>query len=668
MDNTFLFALFENLEKLIALSAITQVINLLSEKNPKLESILRSLLFVSVGIFIMMFPYTLEPGITFDSRSILLSLTALFYSLPTTLILTFSLLIFRIIMGGAGVYMGVMVIITSSLLGFIWKKHPLLLKYQGKWIYYYSLGMVVHLMMCLYMYLLPVGLIGVTLTKVGIPILISYPFVTIIIGKLFNLQFIKREQQKQIIKGEKTIRRIYDNAPIGILNISFKANILNANHEFCSLVGYSEKEIIDHKFLDYIISENKAEDFLIFDQLVSGSIESYSGDRLLKRRDETTIWISLSVSRIDDADGFIITVQDITRRKESEILIDYLAYHDQLTGAYNLKFLEERNNEWEQTLLFPKYLVCIDVDNLRIINDAFGFKSGDELLKCVHQAVYKCTKDLGKLIRFKSSEFLLYIFDFDGLNMMEIISNIRHSVEDVIIENIDVSVSIGIAEINAETNKISDLIYVAEENMRKEKLLSMDRSVNNTIEIIMKSLFAKNSREMHHSQRVSSISQDIAMKMRLDKYSIEKVRIAGLMHDIGKIGISEAILDKPQGLTEDERLKIQEHSIIGYRILSATNEFAEISDIILSHHERWDGKGYPRGLANGNIPLFARIIAIADTYDAMTSDRPYRNPFSSLEAIIEIKSKAGTQFDPEIVAIFASTMDSLNPALNVSEK
>jgi putative nucleotidyltransferase with HDIG domain len=219
----------------------------------------------------------------------------------------------------------------------------------------------------------------------------------------------------------------------------------------------------------------------------------------------------------------------------------------------------------------------------------------------------------------------------------------------------------------SEDRKFSDVLSVAEENMRQDKLVSMDRSVSNTIEVIMKSLFAKNSREMLHSQRVSSICVDICRKMNLDKYNIEKARIAGLMHDIGKIGIPETILDKPMGLTQDERSKIQEHAIIGYKILSSTNEFAEISDIILSHHERWDGKGYPRGLEKESIPLFARIISIADTYDAMTSERPYRNPFTHSEAMSEIKTMSGLQFDPEIVTAFLSVMQDSNPDLFNSE-
>ena len=470
MDNTFILALLANSERLIALSAISQVINLLNEKHPKLESIVRGIVFGLMGIFIMMYPFRLESGISFDSRSILLSLTALFYAWPTTIVVTVILMAYRIFMGGAGMNMGLMVIMTSSLLGVIWKTNPYLKKFQSKWGYYYSLGVAVHLMECLYILLLPQDVMYITFTKIGIPILISYPLVTIIIGKLFNFQIIKRIQDRQIIKGEKTIRRIYDNAPIGILTITNTDSIIGANSEFCTLVNQEESELIGKRFMDFLISNDENEDISIINQITSKEIDFFTGDRILLKNDGLRVWINLSVSRIDEADEFIVTIQDITRRKESEMLNDYLVYHDSLTGAYNIKYLSERIIEWEKSLNFPKVFICIDVDNIRIVNDAFGFKTGDELLTKVYQALYQSTNQTGKLIRFKSSEFILYVFDLDRLAISKIINDIRRSVDNIYLENVEVSVSIGIAEIKADTNKISDSIFIAEENMRKEKI------------------------------------------------------------------------------------------------------------------------------------------------------------------------------------------------------
>lgn len=667
MDRTFIIALLENLERLIALSAVSQVINILNEKRPKLEIYVRGVTFGLMGILIMLYPFTLEPGITFDSRSVLLSLTAALYPLPTSIILTLTLLAMRVYMGGAGVYMGVMVIITSSVLGYVWKYHPFIAKYRGSTVYYFSLGFIDHVFMLFYMNLLPVAVIQSTIIRVGIPVLITYPFVTIIIGKLLSMQIIQREQKLQIIQGEQKIRRIYDHAPVGIVNLSIDTRFISMNQVFMDLSGYDDMTLKGLKFSNLIIPETPNEEKAIIEQMKTGKLELFSADRQFRKYDASIIWVAFTVSKLpkEEPDGtlFIATIQDVTRRKESEMLNDFLVYHDQLTGAYNLKYLEEKEIEWQSTGVYPRYFFCIDLNNLRIINNAFGFKVGDDLLKRVHQAIFKYTYNYGKLIRFKSSELLLYVFENDQLTPEVIKQDIYTSLEDLSIENIEVSVAVGYSIMEDNSKRLSDVIFQAEENMRKDKLLTNDRSIANTIDVIMQSMFAKNSREMMHSQRVSAICVDIAKQLQLDKYSIEKTRIAGLMHDIGKIGIPETILDKPGALTQEEREKIQEHSIIGYRILSSTNEFVEISDIILSHHERWDGKGYPRGLSKESIPLFARIISVADTFDAMTSERTYRRPFSHKEAVDEIERMAGTQFDPEVVLAFSAVLKQNAPSI-----
>lgn len=140
--------------------------------------------------------------------------------------------------------------------------------------------------------------------------------------------------------------------------------------------------------------------------------------------------------------------------------------------------------------------------------------------------------------------------------------------------------------------------------------------------------------------------------MNLGIDAVNKMRIAGLIHDIGKIGVSESILNKPGYLTTDERREIERHPEIGWRLLSSTNEYSELAQFVLNHHEKWDGSGYPNGLKGEAIPLEARIIAVADAYDAMTSERSYRVALSKEKAIEELRKGSGTHFDPEIVTVF----------------
>jgi putative nucleotidyltransferase with HDIG domain len=176
----------------------------------------------------------------------------------------------------------------------------------------------------------------------------------------------------------------------------------------------------------------------------------------------------------------------------------------------------------------------------------------------------------------------------------------------------------------------------------------------------MKTLFEKSNREMLHSKSVSGISEAIATKMNYDKDEIGQIRIAGLVHDIGKIGIDEKILNKNGKPDNEEWKEIKKHPEMGWRILSSTNEFFELASIVIAHHEKWDGSGYPNGLKGEEIPLKARIITVADAYDAMTSERSYRKPLGEDAAIEELKKCSGTQFDPKIVDVFLNLVLPFN--------
>ena len=172
---------------------------------------------------------------------------------------------------------------------------------------------------------------------------------------------------------------------------------------------------------------------------------------------------------------------------------------------------------------------------------------------------------------------------------------------------------------------------------------------NQTIKVIMHTLHEANLREKIHSERVSKLSRIIGEAMELEDEVLKELEITGLMHDIGKIAINNNILNKPGKLTEMEYEEIRRHPEISYHILKSADVYTRLAEYVLSHHERWDGNGYPRGLSGEDIPLVARIITVADAYEAMTANRPYKKPLSHEQAVEELKRCSGTQFDPEIV-------------------
>jgi HD-GYP domain-containing protein (c-di-GMP phosphodiesterase class II) len=232
------------------------------------------------------------------------------------------------------------------------------------------------------------------------------------------------------------------------------------------------------------------------------------------------------------------------------------------------------------------------------------------------------------------------------------ISRINQVINSEKTENIILSVSMGYAVKNSAAEDMNEVFRKAEDSMYKNKLYESSSMRSKTIDLIMSTLYEKNHREMLHSRRVSELCEAIAVKMCFDKDDINQIRLAGLMHDIGKIGIDERILNRNGKLNKMDWSEIHRHSEIGYRILSSVNEFSEIAGHVLAHHERWDGKGYPKGLQGEEIPLESRIIAIADAYDAMTSVRTYRDTMTTGEAVKEIISFSNLQFDADIARIF----------------
>jgi putative nucleotidyltransferase with HDIG domain len=218
-------------------------------------------------------------------------------------------------------------------------------------------------------------------------------------------------------------------------------------------------------------------------------------------------------------------------------------------------------------------------------------------------------------------------------------------------DNIIISISIGYETKTMINEPVENTINKAEEQMYMKKLTESKSMRNKTIQAFLSTLRETNERERIHSERVSKISRRIAEAMEFDEETNKEIEYAGLMHDIGKIAINSSILNKPGNLTGSEYQEIKRHAESGYQILRSVDSYTSLAEIALSHHERWDGNGYPRGLKGEEIPLIARIISAADSYEAMTATRPYKSSMSKEEAIEELLKNSGTQFDPKIVNV-----------------
>lgn len=311
----------------------------------------------------------------------------------------------------------------------------------------------------------------------------------------------------------------------------------------------------------------------------------------------------------------------LMKRKEE---IKYLSYHDQLTGLYNRRFFEEELSRLDTSRNLPLSLLVVDINGLKLVNDAFGHKMGDELLRKAAEVLQSACRKGEIIARLGGDEFIILLPSTNSAEVEEISKRILKRAREVQMGPVLFSISLGYDVKNSPDEKTEEVFRNAEDNMYRQKLFESPSTRGKMIKIILQTLHEKSKREEEHSKRVSHLSRLLGEEMGLTLREQGEIEIAGMFHDIGKVAIHEDILNKNGKLLRDEWEEIKRHPEIGYRILSASNEMAEIANYVLAHHERWDGKGYPKGLKGERIPLQSRIVSLIDAYDAMISVRPYR--------------------------------------------
>jgi diguanylate cyclase (GGDEF)-like protein/PAS domain S-box-containing protein len=356
--------------------------------------------------------------------------------------------------------------------------------------------------------------------------------------------------------------------------------------------------------------------------------------------------------------GMVLVFRDFTEKKKKQEKIKHLSFHDSLTGLYNRRFFEEELIRLDVKRNLPITLVMADVNGLKLANDAFGHLAGDRLLQKAAEVIKNECRVDDILARIGGDEFVLLLPRTNSDQAATIVKRINDAlvrqrvVSNDMLSSFVLSISFGWDSKLEETEDIAVVFKKAEDFMYRRKLSESTSMRHETIKLIIQTLYEKSEREQFHSVQVSEICEVIGAALELSVEQINELRTAGLMHDIGKIVLNDQILDKQGSLSDSEWFEIKRHAETGYRILESVKEFSQLAEYVLAHHERWDGKGYPKGLMTEEIPLEARIIAIADSYNAMISDRPYRKAMSKEAAIEEIIKNSGTQFDPVIATVF----------------
>ncbi|NMA37412.1 MAG: diguanylate cyclase [Papillibacter sp.] len=370
--------------------------------------------------------------------------------------------------------------------------------------------------------------------------------------------------------------------------------------------------------------------------------------------------------KIQGLEGILI---DNTETKNHIEEIRYINNHDYLTGLYNRRYFESVIEEKLDESWLPVSIIVADINGIKLINDAFGYHEGDKLIRLTALKISEnCRKD-DIVCRLGGDDFMVILPRTTKEQSAEIVAAIRtacqeynNSLSDT---TFSINLSLGYGAMESPDSDINQVLKDAEASMTKQKLLTKRSHHSAVLSSIMATMYARSFETEEHCRRIARISEIIGCRMGLSQSCLDELQLFSMLHDIGKIGVSDSILNKPGSLTEEERKIMQRHPEIGYKIAMSSLEFSSIADYILCHHERWDGKGYPNGLKGEEIPLLSRILAVSDAYDAMTEDRVYRKAIPHEEAVKEIINNSGTQFDPYVVSMFLQERDIY---LKISDK
>jgi diguanylate cyclase (GGDEF)-like protein len=307
----------------------------------------------------------------------------------------------------------------------------------------------------------------------------------------------------------------------------------------------------------------------------------------------------------------------------------------------------------------PVGVVLCDVDGLKLINDAMGHDEGDALLVAAADILRASFRVSDIVARIGGDEFVVLLPNTGEYSVAERCDRIRREVEQYNRGGgrFPLALSLGYAVAERPPVDMDELFKRADNAMYEQKLQERSRSRNMIVEAITRIMDERDYIKLGHAERLARYARMLGRELDLSEKRLDDLRLLARYHDLGKVGIPERILHKPGPLTEEEYEEVKRHPELGHRIALSIDELAPIADYILKHHERWDGRGYPIGLAGQTIPLESRIIALADAFDAMTSARHRRTILSRREAAEELRRCAGGQFDPDLAERFLRLID-----------
>lgn len=478
------------------------------------------------------------------------------------------------------------------------------------------------------------------------------------------LSLINYQREIRLVESERSKTSLLSNLP------GFAYRCLNdefwtmkfLSQGFKDVTGYDNEEVLENKVISFeeiILPEFREQVRQTWNQVIKNK-DRYVAEYIIKTKNEEEIWILEQGIGIYDDEGTCVAIEgfisDIDTRKSMEGNLEFLSYRDYLTGLYNRRFIEEQIIRLDLSRNLPISVIMGDINGLKFINDSFGHDHGDKFIKRVASILKSSLRGYELISRLGGDEYLVILENTDCESIKVIVDRILVAVKADEYSKMGLSVSFGYATKTSEEQQLSEILKESENMMYREKLYQKPSSRRKTVDAVLATLFEKDVESERHSRNVARYSKRLAKAAGLSVSEVQKTATAGLLHDVGKIIIDASILKSTTKLTEKEYDEIKKHTEIGYRILYNVVELRDVANIILCHHERPDGKGYPNNLKDKDIPYISKIISICDAFDAMIDKRRYKDNMSLPEAFEELRQHSGTQFDKKLVDVFIKEM------------